>query len=59
VLVAADTAAAAIRSNFRIGQEQLVGSVGALTERVHGPGYGDCRCRAAVRGHASSVDRWC
>jgi thiamine pyrophosphate-dependent acetolactate synthase large subunit-like protein len=37
VLVAADTAAAAIRSNFRIGQDQLVTSVGALAERVHTP----------------------
>src|SRR5947207_1675742 len=32
VLVAADTAAVAIRSNFRIGQEQLVASVGALSD---------------------------
>src|SRR5918912_3689564 len=34
VLVAADTAAAAVRSNFRIAQDQLVDSVGALHERV-------------------------
>ncbi len=37
VLVAADTAAAAVRSNFRIAQEQLVDSVGALHERVMSP----------------------
>lgn len=37
VLVAADTAAAAVRSNFRIAQEQLVDSVGALHERVLSP----------------------
>ena len=37
VLVAADTPAAAIRSNFRIEQEALVRSVGAVAERVHGP----------------------
>src|ERR671935_2821109 len=37
VLVAADTAAAAVRSNFRIAQEQLVASVGALHERVRSP----------------------
>jgi thiamine pyrophosphate-dependent acetolactate synthase large subunit-like protein len=37
LLLAADTAAAAIRSNFRIAQDQLVQSVGAVAERVHGP----------------------
>ena len=37
LLLAADTAAAAIRSNFRIAQDQLVASVGAVPERVHGP----------------------
>src|SRR5436190_18566385 len=37
LLVAADTAAAAVRSNFRIAQEQLVDSVGALHERVSSP----------------------
>ena len=36
VLLAADTAAAAIRSNFRIAQDQLVASVGAIPERIHG-----------------------
>lgn len=37
LLLAADTAAAAIRSNFRIDQDQLVTSVGAIAERIHGP----------------------
>ncbi|CAA9573132.1 MAG: TPP-requiring enzyme co-localized with fatty acid metabolic genes [uncultured Thermomicrobiales bacterium] len=37
LLLAADTAAAAIRSNFRIAQDQLVAAVGAAPERLHGP----------------------
>jgi thiamine pyrophosphate-dependent acetolactate synthase large subunit-like protein len=37
LLLAADTAAVAIRSNFRIAQDQLVDSVGAIAERIHGP----------------------
>src|SRR3954471_12813877 len=37
VVLAADTAAAAIRSNFRIDQDNLVRSVGAVPERLHGP----------------------
>jgi thiamine pyrophosphate-dependent acetolactate synthase large subunit-like protein len=37
LLLAGDTAAAAIRSNFRIAQDQLVTAVGAVAERVHGP----------------------
>jgi thiamine pyrophosphate-dependent acetolactate synthase large subunit-like protein len=37
LLLAADTAAAAIRSNFRIDQDGLVSSVGAVPERVYGP----------------------
>jgi thiamine pyrophosphate-dependent acetolactate synthase large subunit-like protein len=36
VLLAADTPAAAIRSNFRIDQDALVTAVGAVAERVHG-----------------------
>jgi thiamine pyrophosphate-dependent acetolactate synthase large subunit-like protein len=35
LVLAADTAASAIRSNFRIGQDQLVTSVGAIAERLH------------------------
>ena len=37
LLLAADTAAAAIRSNFRIAQDQLVAAVGAIPERLHSP----------------------
>ncbi len=37
VLLAGDTAASALRSNFRIAQDQLVQSVGAVAERTHGP----------------------
>ena len=37
IVLAADTPAAALRSNFRIDQDALVESVGAVAERVHGP----------------------
>jgi thiamine pyrophosphate-dependent acetolactate synthase large subunit-like protein len=37
VVLAADTAASAIRSNFRIEQDNLVRSVGAVAERLHSP----------------------
>jgi thiamine pyrophosphate-dependent acetolactate synthase large subunit-like protein len=37
LLLAADTAASAIRSNFRIAQDQLVTSVGAVAERLYSP----------------------
>ena len=37
LVLAADTAAAALRSNFRIEQDQLVRSVGAVPERLYGP----------------------
>jgi thiamine pyrophosphate-dependent acetolactate synthase large subunit-like protein len=36
LLLAADTPAAALTSNFRIDQDALVESVGAVAERVHG-----------------------
>ncbi|HEU5265111.1 MAG TPA: thiamine pyrophosphate-binding protein [Jatrophihabitans sp.] len=35
IVLAADTARAAVRSNFRIDQESLVRAVGAVSERVH------------------------
>ena len=38
LVLAADTAAAAVRSNFRIDQAGLVTAVGAAVERLHGPG---------------------
>jgi thiamine pyrophosphate-dependent acetolactate synthase large subunit-like protein len=37
VVFAGDTAATALRSNFRIDQDGLVEAVGAAVERVHGP----------------------
>ncbi|MEX2446367.1 MAG: thiamine pyrophosphate-dependent enzyme, partial [Dehalococcoidia bacterium] len=37
LLLAADTAASALRSNFRIEQDALVRAVGAVPERQHGP----------------------
>jgi len=37
LLLAADTAGAAVLSNFRIDQDQLVASVGAVPERLHSP----------------------
>jgi thiamine pyrophosphate-dependent acetolactate synthase large subunit-like protein len=37
LVLAADTAAGAVRSNFRIDQDSLVTAVGAVAERVHGP----------------------
>lgn len=38
LILAGDTGAAAIRSNFRIAQDQMVSAVGAVAERIHGPG---------------------
>ena len=37
MVLAADTAASAIRSNFRIEQDNLVRAVGAVPERLHNP----------------------
>ncbi|MFI7481631.1 thiamine pyrophosphate-binding protein [Kocuria sp. M1R5S2] len=37
IVLTADTAAAAVRSNFRIDQDALARSVGAVAERVHSP----------------------
>nr|WP_211176794.1 thiamine pyrophosphate-binding protein [Pseudonocardia acidicola] len=37
IVLAADTAGAAVRSNFRIDQDALVSAVGAVAERVHSP----------------------
>jgi thiamine pyrophosphate-dependent acetolactate synthase large subunit-like protein len=37
IVVTADTAASAIRSNFKIDQDALARSVGAVAERVHSP----------------------
>jgi thiamine pyrophosphate-dependent acetolactate synthase large subunit-like protein len=35
LVLAADTAAAAVHSNFRIGQDRLAEAVGAVAERIH------------------------
>ncbi|WP_367402517.1 thiamine pyrophosphate-binding protein [Kocuria marina] len=37
IVLTADTAAAAVRSNFRIDQDALARSVGAVAERIHSP----------------------
>jgi thiamine pyrophosphate-dependent acetolactate synthase large subunit-like protein len=37
IVLAGDTPAAAVRSNFRIDQSAMVEAVGATAERVHGP----------------------
>src|SRR4051795_5759785 len=49
ILLAADTPAAQIRSNFRIDQDALVESVGAVAERVHGPATAVADVTRAVR----------
>jgi thiamine pyrophosphate-dependent acetolactate synthase large subunit-like protein len=55
VLLAADTAAVAIRSNFRIDQDQLVTAVGAVPERVYGP---ETAVRDVLRAcHRAEVER--
>src|SRR5215207_5639747 len=49
LLLAADTPAAALRSNFRIDQAGLVEAVGAVAERVHGPDSAMADVARAVR----------
>ena len=49
LLLAADTPAAQIRSNFKIDQDALVESVGAVSERVHGPATAVADTARAVR----------
>ncbi len=49
LVIAADTPAAALRSNFRIDQAGLVESVGAVAERVHGPQTAMADVARAVR----------
>ena len=55
VLLAADTPAAQLRSNFKIDQAALVESVGAVAERVHGPATAVADVTRAVR--TAVVDR--
>jgi thiamine pyrophosphate-dependent acetolactate synthase large subunit-like protein len=49
LVIAADTPAAALRSNFRIDQAGLVEAVGAVAERVHGPATAMADVARAVR----------
>jgi thiamine pyrophosphate-dependent acetolactate synthase large subunit-like protein len=49
LVLAADTPAAALRSNFRIDQAGLVEAVGAVAERVHGPASAMADVARAVR----------
>jgi thiamine pyrophosphate-dependent acetolactate synthase large subunit-like protein len=49
LLLAADTPAAQIRSNFKIDQDALVEAVGAVSERVHGPATAVADTERAVR----------
>ena len=49
VVLAADTGAAAVRSNFRIDQDALATAVGAVAERVHSAGSAVADTVRAVR----------
>ena len=49
ILLAADTPPAQLRSNFKIDQDALVESVGAVAERVHGPATAVADTARAVR----------
>jgi thiamine pyrophosphate-dependent acetolactate synthase large subunit-like protein len=49
LVLAADTGAAAVRSNFRIDQAGLATAVGAVAERVHSPGSALADTVRAVR----------
>src|SRR3954463_3352496 len=49
LLLSADTPSAQIRSNFKIDQDALVESVGAVAERVHGPATAVVDTARAVR----------
>jgi thiamine pyrophosphate-dependent acetolactate synthase large subunit-like protein len=55
ILLAADTPAAQIRSNFKIDQAALAESVGAVAERVHGPATAVADVTRAVR--TATVER--
>ncbi|WP_163508420.1 thiamine pyrophosphate-binding protein [Fodinicola acaciae] len=59
IVLAADTAGAAVRSNFRVDQDGLATAVGAVSERVYGPATAidDVvrACRRAVEGRRTVV----
>jgi thiamine pyrophosphate-dependent acetolactate synthase large subunit-like protein len=54
LVLAADTGAAAVRSNFRIDQSALVGAVGAVAERVHTPASA---AADTVRAYRTAVEQ--
>ena len=53
IVLTADTAAAAVRSNFRIDQDALARSVGAVAERIHSP---ESAVRDTVRAYRTAVN---
>jgi thiamine pyrophosphate-dependent acetolactate synthase large subunit-like protein len=54
LVLAADTGAAAVRSNFRIDQDALVTAVGAVAERVHSPASASAD---VVRAYRTAVEQ--
>ena len=54
LVLAADTGAAAVRSNFRIDQDALVRAVGAVAERVHSP---SSALADTVRAYRTAVEQ--
>ncbi|MFR9804785.1 thiamine pyrophosphate-binding protein [Pseudonocardia sp. RS010] len=54
IVLAADTAGSAVRSNFRIDQDALVTAVGAVAERVHSP---ESALADTVRAHRTAVEQ--
>lgn len=54
LVLAADTGAAAVRSNFRIDQDALVTAVGAVAERVHSPASA---AADVVRAYRTAVEQ--
>ena len=59
LVLAADVAGSAVGSNFRIDQDTLVRSVGAVPERVHSPGSALEDVVRAYRTAYTAVARWC
>ncbi len=54
IVLAADTAGPAVRSNFRIDQDALVTAVGAVAERVHSP---ETALADTVRAYRTAVEQ--
>ena len=54
IVLAADTAGSAVRSNFRIDQAALVTAVGAVAERVHSP---ETALADTVRAYRTAVEQ--